>query len=674
MVIDDAPDPTVDVTGLLRQAISALAPDPARAGRLASAVLMTAPDDPDALVVLGTALRVQGDFDRARAVLEPLARTESASWIVQFELAQALFALGDTRAAIGPLTRAVSLNPDLGAGWRLLGDILQFSGQLAAAQSAYDRRLRSVIGDRRLRDAASALAEGRLEWAERDLRSVVALQPTSVSAAHLLGEVVGRRSRLAEAEAILTRCLERAPELDLGRQSLALALLGGGKYAQALTHLDHLLARDPSDNRVRMIKAAVLTEIGDFAAAAEVTASLLAVFPDQPRGWLVHANGLRTLGRNDEAIAALRTCIELDPDCSEAYWSLANLKTYRFTGGARAAMEARVAEPDPDPEDRRNLHFALGKADEDLDRYEEAFDHYARANAIQRGRSAYDAGQTTALVQRSKALFTEAFFAQRAGWGSASRAPIFIVGLPRSGSTLVDQILSSHPAVESAGELGDKKVIADWIGGATPAQRLPGYPGRLADLPREACASFGDDYLEWTGVRRRLGRQRFTDKAPWNFLHIGLIHLIAPGAKIVDVRRHPMACCFSAFRQHFAQGSEFSNSLEDIGRYYVDYADLMAHFDRVLPGKVHRVIYETLVQDTELEVRRLLAYLDLPFDPACLRFFDNPRPVATPSSQQVRQPIFDTAIDQWRRFEPWLGPLRAVLGPLLDAYPATPAL
>jgi hypothetical protein len=333
-------------------------------------------------------------------------------------------------------------------------------------------------------------------------------------------------------------------------------------------------------------------------------------------------------------------------------------------------MEARLASADLETADRINLHFTLGKADEDAKRYGPAFDHYARGNAIAHALGRYDPAATSALVGRSKALFTADFYAERAGWGCERPDPIFIVGMPRSGSTLVDQILATHPAVEGLGERPEIMVIADWIGGASPAERLSDYPDRIRDLSKEMCAKLGRDYLDWTSTRRKLRRDRFTDKAPWNFLHTGLIHLILPNARIVDVRRHPLGCCLSVFKQHFAQGWDFSYDLNDLGRYYADYAELMAHFDAVAPGAVHRVIYERLIEDTQAEVRRLLAFLNLPFDPACLRFFDNPRPVATPSSEQVRQPIFTKAVDQWRRFEPWLGPLKTTLGPVLETWPS----
>jgi len=417
-----------------------------------------------------------------------------------------------------------------------------------------------------------------------------------------------------------------------------------------------------------MAKAALLIELGDYAGAAETTAAVLADIPDQPNGWLVHGAGLRTLGRVDEAIAAWRCALALDPASAEAWWSLANLKAYRFTDDDLAAMEALAAAPDLPPGRRSLVDFARAKAHEDAGRYAEAFPAYARANAAQRTLRSYEPNQTTAFVHRSKMLFTPRFFAERAGWGDPAPDPIFIVGLPRSGSTLVEQILASHPAIEATRELPDVQQMADWIA----LQGSAGYPDALAALPASAIRQLGRDYIARTSGRRRSGRARFVDKAPWNWMHVGLIRLILPNAKIIDVRRHPLGTCVSAFRQHFAGGFDFAFDLEDLGRYYADYVRLMAHYDAVLPGHAHRLIYEDLVADTEREVRRLLDYLGVPFDPACLRFFETERPVATPSSEQVRQPIFTDAVDHWRHYEPWLGALKAALGPVREAYPAAP--
>jgi tetratricopeptide (TPR) repeat protein len=411
------------------------------------------------------------------------------------------------------------------------------------------------------------------------------------------------------------------------------------------------------------MRAAALSELARYEEIVKATGGVLEKFPDQPRVWLVQGNCLRNLGRIEQSIAAYNKAIECDPAFAEAYWGLANLKTFRFTPEQRADMETLLARDDLPPKDRAELHFALGHAREDEGAFAAAFEHYAAGNAIERARRAYNPDATSAGVARLKALFTHSFLDARAGWGVAESDPIFIVGMPRSGSTLVDQILATHSMVEGTRELAELAITTAGV---------PGYPEGLAAAARETFVNLGRDYLRRARAHLKLERPRFTDKTPANCFHAGLILVALPNARIVDVRRHPLACCVSNFRQHFAGGFISSYDLSDLGRYYADYVDLMSHFDEVAPGRIHRVIYEDLVADTESEVRRLLDYLGLPFDPACLRFYENRRAVDTPSSEQVRQPIFTDGLNQWRNFEPWLGPLKAALGPVLDAYPSTP--
>jgi tetratricopeptide (TPR) repeat protein len=381
---------------------------------------------------------------------------------------------------------------------------------------------------------------------------------------------------------------------------------------------------------------------------------------------------LKTVGRQAEAVAAYRRATEQAPHLGEAWWSLANLKTVRFEPADLEVLQAGLVAPGLDDEDRLHLHYALGKALEDAGAYGRAFEHYSLGAAIRSGQLRYSAARTGEQVARAKALFDEAFFEARKGWGCPAPDPIFIVGLPRSGSTLVEQILSSHSQVEGTMELPDMPAIAHRLDGPAKRGEAGDYPESLAGLGPEALKALGEQYLDGTRTQRKTGKPLFIDKLPNNWLHVGLIQAILPNAKIIDARRHPLGCCFSAFKQHFARGQGFSYDLADVGAYYADYVDLMAHFDRVSPGRVHRVFYERVVEDTEGEVRRLLAHLGLPFEPACLAFWTNERAVRTASSEQVRQPIFSEGLDQWRRFEPWLDPLKAALGPVLDAYPDAP--
>ncbi|MFL6592146.1 MAG: sulfotransferase family protein, partial [Luteimonas sp.] len=354
------------------------------------------------------------------------------------------------------------------------------------------------------------------------------------------------------------------------------------------------------------------------------------------------------------------------------YWSLANLKTVRFDEADLAAMRAQLARTDLAVEDRFHFEFALGKALEDAGDYAASFAHYAAGNAQRRGIVHYSADETASRVDRTCRVFTREFFTARAGAGCASPDPIFIVGLPRSGSTLLEQILSSHSAVEGTMELPELISLTRDLRKRTHAPESTPYHDVLAALDHAELRALGERYLDRTRVQRRSDAPFFIDKMPNNFAHVGLIHLMLPNARIIDARRHPLACCLSGFKQHFARGQHFTYGLEDIGRYYHDYVRLMAHFDAVLPGRVHRVVYEEMVEDTESQVRRLLAYCGLPFEDGCLRFFENTRAVRTASSEQVRRPIYKEGVDHWRHYEPWLEPLKSALGPVLDAYPQVP--
>jgi tetratricopeptide (TPR) repeat protein len=399
---------------------------------------------------------------------------------------------------------------------------------------------------------------------------------------------------------------------------------------------------------------------------------LLGEHPAQAKMWMSYGHALRTTGRLPESVAAYRRAIALAPTLGEAYWSLANLKTFHFTEEDARAMRAVLGRTDLGDEDRLHFEFSLGKMLEDEAAYEESFAHYAHGNALRRKSYPYSADENSDFVRRSKALFTAEFFASRSGSGCAVADPIFIIGLPRAGSTLLEQILASHSLVEGTMELPDVPRTAHELN-ARGREAGKAFPEILAELKPAELDALGASYIESTRVQRKTKAPFFIDKNPNNCQYVGLILLMLPNARVIDARRHPLACGFSCFKQHFARGQSFTYDLKDLGRYYRDYAELMAHFDRALPGRIHRVIYETLVADTEAEVRRLLAYCNLPFEEQCLRFYENERAVRTPSSEQVRQPIFQEALEHWRHYEPWLGPLKEALGPLLSRYPGVPA-
>ncbi len=575
-------------------------------------------------------------------------------------------AIGD-----GPdrLRRIAAADPRQAQIWRRLADALDAAGDRSGAAAAYLEHVRHAPFDPVLMRTATALHGNDIPVAERLLKSHLRQAPTDVAAIRMLAELAVRLDRCEDARNLLERCLELAPDFGKARQHYALVLHRLNEPAAALAELDRLLRAVPEDPAARNLKAAVLCRTGDYEPAIAIYTQLLDEHPQQAPVWLSCGHALKTAGHTERAIAAYRRCIDLDPDFGEAYWSLANLKTFRFDTAQVEAMRHALARADLADEHRLHFEFALAKALEDRAEYAASFGHYANANALRRRLVPYSADDTSARLRRAREMYSADFFRMRAGAGCPATDPIFIVGLPRAGSTLIEQILASHPQVEGTMELPELVSLTRALR-ERAGSRAPGaYHEALARCSREELRELGEAYLAGTRIHRKLGRPFFIDKMPNNFAHVGLIHLILPNAKIVDARRHPLACCFSGFKQHFARGQNFSYGLEDLGRYWRDYAELMAHFDAVLPGRVHRVHYEAMVADTETEVRRLLACCGLPFDDGCLRFFENERPVRTASSEQVRQPIYRDGVDQWRHFEPWLAPLKAALGPALAAYP-----
>ena len=655
------PGNEVDVA--LQRVSALLRSDPALAVREAKAILRVAPGQPVAALFLAMALRQLGDLQGALAILEPLSRRQQEAAAVQYELGVTLGLAGRRDAALASLRRAVKLKPDLGKAWRLIADHLMESGDPAGADAAWASYVAVTTAGPQLLAPATALIEGRLADAERLLRTHLVRQPDDAAALRMLADLAMRARRWDDAGALLERCLTCAPGFAAARHDLAVVRHEQHRHDDALAELDRLLVTEPRNPAYLNLKANVLGRAGDHVRAIETFEAVLADYPSNPRIWVAYGDALKTAGRTDDGIAAYRRSLALAPGFGEAWWSLANLKTVHFAAADLAAMQSQLARSDISTDDRLHLHFALGKALEDAAQFAASFTHYAEANRLRRATIAYDAAATTRYVQHARALFTARFFESRGGWGCATEDPIFVVGLPRSGSTLVEQILASHGAVEGTMELPEVMDIARSLATRTGPSAASGYPDVLARLDAAELAALGEDYLRRTRLHRRSGTPRFIDKMPNNWMHVGLIHLMLPNARIIDVRREPMACGWSCFRQHFARGQYFTYSLEDIGRYYRDYVELMAHFDTVLPGRVFHLRYERLVEDTESEVRRLLAHCGLPFEPACLNFHETARAVATATSEQVRRPIYREALDQWRHFEPWLKPLGQALSP-----------
>ena len=508
-----------------------------------------------------------------------------------------------------------------------------------------------------------ALNENRLDVAERILKPHLKEDPFDAAAIRMLAELAARIGRWRDAENLLRRAVELAPGWTAAKANLALVLGRMGRPAEAMELLDEIFAAEPEEIGHWNLKAATLGRLGDFDDAIRIYEDVLGKAPDQPRVWLSYGHMLKTVGRQAEGIAAYRKGIAIKPTLGEAWWSLANLKTVKFDDADLAAMQKALGSAGLSDEDRFHLDFALGKALHDAGRVDEAFDHHARANALRLKSQPYRPGDITRAVDRCVAAFTAEAFVERTG-GCDAPDPIFVVGMPRAGSTLIEQILASHSMVEGTSELADIPALA---------RKAGVYPEGALKLSADERRDLGAEYLKRAGVQRRTDRPFFIDKLPNNWLFVPLIQLLLPNAKIIDARRHPLACCLSNFRQHFARGQAFTYDLEHVGRYYADYVRLMAHVDAVLPGRVHRVIYERMVEDTQAEVRALLDYCGLEFEPACLEFHKTERAVRTASSEQVRQPIYKDATDEWRAYDAHLGPLKSALGPVLAAYPEAPA-
>jgi tetratricopeptide (TPR) repeat protein len=645
--------------------------EPGLAAEQAREILKIAPAHPSARLLLGVAERRKGDPRTSLGLFRSLVDEHPRWAAAHYELGLTFGALGDGELAVSELRRAADLDPDMPDAWRSLADYLAAIGDEAGAERARGRFLRASARDPRLLAAGAALCENRIPEAETLLRQHLQEHPTDIAAIRMFAEVAARLGRYLDAENLLARCLELAPGFEGARHNYAVALMRQGKNAAALQQIERLLASDPRNPSYRSLHAAALGAIGEYERAIGVYGGIVEEFPAQAKLWMSFGHALKTAGRSAEGIAAYRRTVELEPGLGEAWWSLANLKTYRFSDADVALMRRQLVRADLTPDDRFHFHFALGKALEDRQDYAESFEHYRDGNAQRRRMVHFDVDRLLDLVERTTKFFGPELLTARSGQGALDPAPIFIVGLPRAGSTLVEQILASHSLVEGTMELPDLPAIAMEVGSEVGGTAR--YPEALAELDAGRLRAFGERYLAATRIQRKQGRPYFIDKLPNNFLHTGLIHLILPNARIVDARRHPVGCCFAAFKQHFARGQNYTYDLAELGAYYRAYVALMAHFDTVLPGRVHRVLYERIVEDTEGEVRRLLEYCGLDFEPACLRFYENDRAVRTASSEQVRSPIYRDGVDQWRAYESWLEPLKKALGPVLDAYPLAPA-
>lgn len=661
-------DDTLSAT--LTSVAESLRVDAEKAATGASEILDDFPGQQQALLLLVSALRLMGVVEGTREVLGWMTQQFPKLASIPFELGSLVGRLGPRDEAIALLSRVVEMEPRHPAAWRVLGNQLAENSDSKGAARAYARHMKQFVRELKLLEDAVDGGIDELSKAERMLRQSLSVNPTDAPAIQLLARVLIRLGRNPEAQVLLERALELAPSFKLAREDHVTALVEQMDWHGANAQIDIILKDTPGATLFETQKATNLVMLGEYDEGLALFDRLRIRAADNSVFWLHYGHAMRIVGRNAEAIEAYRKGVELDPGYGTAWWALANLKTYRFSPAEADTMRIQLERKDLGDGQRCQLEFALGQALENNKAYQDSFEHYLRANALRRPYISYDADETHKSMKRIKAFFTPEFFRARAGMGCQSPDPIFIVGMVRAGSTLVEQILSSHSKVEGTMELPDLVNIVTDLKKKRPDLD---WPATLTPFDGEGLKTLGERYLQQTQSQRKLDRPFFTDKAGNNYVHVGLIQAILPNAKIIDVRRHPLGCCFSGFKQAFPAASVVhSYDLAEIGRYYRDYVELMDHYDRVLPGRVHRVFHEDLVRDPETEIRRLLQYCGLPFEDQCLRFYDTKRGVRTSSSEQVRKPIDKTSVESWQRYEPWLGPVKEALGEVLTLYPNVP--
>jgi len=636
---------------------------------LAQATLTAHPSDRDALLFTAIAQRFLNRIPAALQTLCSLEQHHPTFSRLFEERGRCYVAQRQARPAIDAFVRAVQLNHSLPGSWSMLEGLYRMQGeaQNAAVAASNVATLRAQPADVVL--ANSLFADGDLEQAEALTRAYLVKHGDNIEAMRLLARIGIAHKIYLDAQVLLAAVVERAPEYHAARHEYAFVLVELQRFEEAAGEVRKLLLIEPDNRNLKIMEAATAVGLGEFERALKLYRDLLTGDgAADAEAHLSIGHAQKTLGQTPAAIESYRRAAELRPGFGDAYWSLANLKTYRFPPEELTRMEAAVAACSGSLVDRYHLCFALGKALEDEARFAESFRYYQLGNELKRPECRYRAE----LLERNTAgqieVCTASFFATRRGWGVAAADPIFIVGLPRSGSTLLEQILASHSQVEGTQELPNIQQIVTRLHGFGPENDDPRYPRVLESLRAEDFSTLAEEYLNGTRVYRTKGAAFFIDKMPNNFRHVGLLHLMLPNARIIDARREPMACCFSNFKQLFASGQEFTYSIDDIARYYRTYLDVMSHWDSVLPGRVLRVFHEDVVDDLEGNIRRLLEFCGLEFEEACVAFHQTRRTVRTASSEQVRQGIYRDGLEQWKNFEPWLGPLKEALGDALTRY------
>ncbi len=630
----------------------------------AQALRAQAPENRDVLYMLAVAQRYVQRIPDALATLAELERHHPRYGRLFQERGHCHVAVRAAEPAIEAYLKAVALNTCLPASWSALEKLFRMTGRARDAKHAADQAAHLAALPPEIMTAFSMYADGEVTEAEQLVRGYLLTHGSHVEGMRLLAKIGMDLDVTDDAEFLLEQVLVLEPNHQVARYEYAQVLLTRHKHVQAREQMEMLLKLDPDNRAYRTTYATVCTGLADYDRALPLYREVLAETPNEPELHLSIAHALKTLGKTSEAVESYRAAAAARPRYGEAYWSLANLKTYRFTDAEIAQMRTDEAASDVALADRYHLCFALGKALEDRAEYAESFAYYERGNALKKTECRYRPEPLDKNARLQASVCTREFFAAREGWGCQDPSPIFIVGLPRSGSTLIEQILASHSLVEGTMELADIPRLVQELQGRERIDSNPRYPGIMSEMTADEFKRIGEGYLNSTRVYRT-GKPFFIDKMPNNFRHLGLIHLILPNAKIIDARRDALACCFSNFKQLFAFGQQFTYGIEDITRYYRMYVQLMAHWDQALPGKILRIQHEKVVEDFESSVRRILDFCGLDFEPGCLQFHKTERSVHSASSEQVRRPINREGVDQWRNYERWLGPFQQSLGTLL---------
>jgi tetratricopeptide (TPR) repeat protein len=632
-----------------------------------NSLLAINPDHAEALYMAAVCYRYTQKYDKAQACLDTLMSGSHDRGRVYQEQGHLHVARNSPQKALAAFANACQLNPVLLASWKNQHQILKAMGRPEDAQQALAQVKRLQSLPRALVAVTDLMAQGKLLKAESLCRKFLKANPTHVEGMRLLAELAVKFGELEDAEYLLESAAEFEPGNIQVKIDLIAVLRQRQKFTQALSAAENLYREQPANPQLKSLYAIEKMQMGDYEGALELFEGVLELLPADAITLTSQGHALKTRGSQKQAIESYKAAIASNPWHGEAYYALSNLKTYRFSADEIKEMLALEQREELGPASKVHIAFALGKAFEDEQDYARSFDYYAQGNRLKRQQSNYDPDKMSEELMAQRLFFTREVLDSRADAGFDAPDPIFIVGLPRAGSTLLEQILSSHSQVDGTLELPNILSMAQKLRRQGRDSDDKSYPELLEDFSDEQLRSLGQQYIEDTRIHRQ-GGAYFIDKMPNNFRHIGLIKLILPNAKIIDARRHPVACCFSGFKQLFAEGQEFSYDLLEYGRYYNDYVELMDHWDAVSPNSVLRVNYENVVADIDTQVARILEYCGLPFEPACLSFYNTERAVRTASSEQVRQPIYREGVEQWIHFRPFLTALEETLTPSLVQY------